>query len=174
MTKKKEGHTGFRNGDLFCYNCGGSVKIPLPMPVGIAADLMKSFDKHHKNCSKTWTEPIPEPNDNSEEDNANWWFLNGERGLSSMAIYTRMTGRIIEDGRTTCHPSDPDDFRRCYLLLQAVPQWKEKMYLMKPVSKVWSSLVDNWDKLTEMFEACLKSKDGKATDMYALMKEIGC
>jgi hypothetical protein len=81
-TKKKKSHTGFRNGDLFCFNCGGSYKMPLPQPLSMAGALMIQFSKDHKDCVKTWTTPVADPA-LSENERAIWWIQNGEHDTSS-------------------------------------------------------------------------------------------
>jgi hypothetical protein len=172
--------TGFRNENLFCFNCGASFDIQLPQPVSFAADLMKLFDKHHKNCQKTWQQPEVDQS-MTETQKAYWWFdkKNGEHGMSSMAIYTVLINNgvyakhLIEDTRKGFpHPHDPDDFRRCYLLLKTVPEWKDKLHLMKQVSPVWSNIIDNWDKLCTMLEQQMQSS--KDEGMNDFMKTLGC
>jgi hypothetical protein len=174
MATKKEDHTGFRNGDLFCFNCGRSQKLPLPMPMDLASEWMMAFAKVHKHCVKKWTEPVPEINEKTEQENADWWLENGEHGTSSETMFRYLDGRKI--GKYQGHPSDPDDFKRCYKLLQAVPQWKSQLHKMKAVSPVWEKLVDNWDKLTEMYEQNEREewKNYKKVGMYDFMKSLGC
>src|SRR5690348_9121224 len=115
---KKECHTGFRNGDLFCFHCGESQVMPLPMPVELATDFMKSFDKHHKDCEKTWSEPVATPEGKGENANAMWWVRNGEHGTSSKTMFKYLSGSNMMHIERDSHPIDPDDFRRCYLLLK--------------------------------------------------------
>lgn len=174
MATKKQSHVGFRNGDLFCFNCGTLYKMNLPQPVTMAAALMKQFDKDHKNCTKTWSEPVAETNGKSLEQNMEWWLMNGEHGMSSETMFYHLSGRRI--GRHETTPSDPDDFKRCYLLLKAIPQWKSELHKLKSVSKTWSNLVDNWDKLTEMYEQNVREgwKNYKEIGMYEFMKSLGC
>lgn len=174
--KKKESHTGFRNGDLFCFNCGGSYKIPYPQPFSMASAMMVQFDKDHKGCEKNWVEPIANANDKSERENADWWLTNGSRGISSETMFFYLDYRHVPVGKYYGHPSDPDDFSRCYKLLEAVPQWKSKLDLMRPVSEVWNKLIDNWDTLTAKYEQNIKEdwKNYKKVGMYDLMKKIGC
>lgn len=138
----------------------------------MAAAIMKQFSKSHQHCAKTWVEPMAETNGKTVEENANWWIRNGERGLSSETMfgYLHDGGMKIAKWETT--PSDPDDFRRCYLLLKAVPQWKSELHKLKSVSPVWSNLVDNWDKLTEMLEDLMEKKTDNG--MYKFMKSLGC
>jgi len=187
MAKKEKGKTGFRNGDLFCFNCGISYTIPYPQPISMAAAMMKQFAKDHEGCLPTWVEPKNEEGKTAVE-NANWWAEKGEHGISSKVMFNklavglqvrRMPNDYYDSSR---HPCDPDDFRRCYLLLQAVPQWKEKTELekLKGISPVWEKLVDNWDKLTTMLEEMMqRRKDGWPdkkipNGMYEFMKSLGC
>lgn len=173
--KKTKGHTGFRNSDLFCFNCGTSQKPPLPLAVNLASEWMKGFEKVHADCAKTWTEPVSESNGKTEKENADWWLANGEQGMSSKAMFYHLDGRNIAGGYAKQHPSDPDDFKRCYKLLQAVPQWKSQLHKLKAVSPVWSNLIDNWDKLTEMYEQNVNEcwKNYKKIGMYEFMETLG-
>jgi uncharacterized protein YdcH (DUF465 family) len=172
MAKKKGEHCGYRNGDLFCFNCGESYKINYPQPVDMVVAISKQFVKSHKDCKPVWKVPVADMTTSVTERQL-WWLKDGEHGLSSKAIFSVLSGREVNECKRT-HPSDPDDFRRCYLLLKAVPEWREKLHEMKPVSPVWSKLVDNWDTLTEMIETAMASKENKATEMYKLMESIGC
>lgn len=173
MATKKQSHTGFRNECLFCFNCGGSYKMNYPQPVSMASALMKQFDKDHANCEKTWVEPAADINGKTEHENANWWLINGEQGTSSKTMFKYLGNTDITKGYE-CHPYDPDDFKRCYKLLQAVPQWKSELHKMKSVSTAWSNLVDNWDKLTEMYEQNEKEewKNYKKIGMYEFMQTL--
>lgn len=178
MAKKNE-HTGFRNGDLFCFNCGASYKMQLPQPVDMAAAMMTQFAKSHSGCAKTWTEPVAESNGKTEVENAEWWAINGEQGMSSKTMFNKLASSIgVRKLKNDypCTPSDPDDFKRCYKLLQAVPQWKLRLNELKTLSPVWANLVDNWDKLTEMFEQNQREdwKNYKKVGMYEFMKSLGC
>ena len=181
MAKKQKGNTGFRNGDLFCFNCGGSYTINYPQPVSMASALMLQFAKDHENCPSTWVEPsnVEFANEKSIVENANWWATNGEQGMSSKTMFNYFAKdtpvRLILNERPT-HPSDPSDFKRCYKLLQAVPQWKERLVELKTLSPVWERLVDNWDKLTEMYEQNVKENwvNYKKIGMYEFMKTLGC
>jgi hypothetical protein len=156
-----------RNGSLlFCDHCGGEFKLKLPMPVNEIIEKMQAFKQLHKDCVKTWQQPQPDMNQ-SEYERVVWWWNYGEHGLSSEAIYYTMirSAKVI-----TGHPYDPDDFRRCYLLLEAVPEWKERLDELKVLSKQWSNLVDNWDKLTGLLEEQMKT--GKPNGMYELMQNV--
>ena len=171
--KEKKTTTGFRNGDLFCFNCGESFNLQLPQKTAFAADVMTAFHKNHKNCPKTWTEPVNEAETKSERENEMWWLTNGEHGISSKTMFYYLTdSKIVAKPDRTDTPSDPDDFRRCHLLLQAIPQYEHKLDRLRAVNAVWAALVDNWPKLTEMLLERMKTR--KANGMYEFMKQIGC
>lgn len=63
------------------------------------------------------------------------WLANGETGISSKTIYAVLTG-TDEDTVFNTSPSwwrhdvphDPSDFRRCYLLLRFIPEWKPRLH----------------------------------------------
>ncbi|OGB61449.1 MAG: hypothetical protein A2Y94_13805 [Caldithrix sp. RBG_13_44_9] len=107
---------------------------------------------------------------------ANDWLLNGERGISSEAIFSHLTGINILGGRWfSDHPSDPSDFRRCQLLLEAVPEFKIRFPEMATRSKVWEFLVQKWDEILISLEEELPSwrlGGGSAHKTYELMKNI--
>lgn len=172
---KQEEHTGFRNGDLFCFHCGDSHKMKLPMRATDAASVMLDFSKRHKKCPKTWEEPSPEETKqfSSVERKMKWWMENGNKGRSSIAMFDVFDGRKIPHiDNDLMPPADPSDFKRCHDLLCAIPEFRDRLPEMKKVSPVWEKLVDNWEKLTELLEEQVKT--GKPNGMYELMKELGC
>jgi hypothetical protein len=171
--------TTIRNEKLFCLNCGGDFALNFPVPVDEMSKKMKAFDTLHKDCKPTWTEPVNENPEQTEQFCANWWAENGEQGMSSKTMFNHLSKslnlrRLKND--YPCTPSDPDDFKRCYKLLQAVPQWKARLNELKTISPVWEKLVDNWDKLTSMYEQNVKEdwKNYEQIGMYQFMKELGC
>lgn len=91
-------------------------------------------------------------NSNLSED-AMKWLEFGERGSSSEAIFSRITGITLDGEVNTDHPLDGDDFRRCRLLLEAVPEFQAKLTLMKDVSTQWHSLVNSWQELCDVMDA---------------------
>jgi hypothetical protein len=180
MAKSKTDHCVMRNGHPFCMNCGETYVINLPAPVHVVTGAIEGFVKTHRHCKKTWQEPKP---DMSQEASlrAIWWLEHGERGVSSETIFANLVNMAGELSRVMykkrpspqwSHPLDPDDFRRCHLLLEVVPELREEMHRMKAVSPVWSALVDNWEKLTEMLKEQMET--GKPNGMYEFMKELGC
>lgn len=166
----KKGNTGFRNNDLFCFNCGGKYIINYPQPISMVTAMMDQFVKDHENCLPTWKEPEVNQKQ-SVKQKAFDWLQNGETGLSSKTMWFCFMGEEI---KRPSHPYDPGDFKRCYKLLQAVPEWKLQLHNLKPLSKEWSNLVDNWDQLTDMYEQNKKEdwKNHKIIGMYEFMQTL--
>lgn len=78
------------------------------------------------------------------------WMIQGQAGLSSMAIAARMLGQ--EPGRRGWfHPRDPDDFNRCLLLLEDVPALRAHLPLMADCSPEWAALVGAWELVEATF-----------------------
>lgn len=103
------------------------------------------------------------------------WLANGERGVSSNTIFTMLTGINALGDWHSDHPHDPDDLRRCRLLLEQCPQLKNVFPEMAMVSKEWKLLVKHWDSLCETMDIeCpeWREKRGSAPKTYAMMKEI--
>jgi hypothetical protein len=106
----------------------------------------------------------------------NGWLARGERGLSSEAIVTHLTGTHISTHRSADdYPHDPSDFRRCQLLLEAVPMARVTFRdVMREVSPQWQRLVDAWDDIHDLSEdevpGYLNGATGNAPRTYQLMR----
>lgn len=167
MTKKKNEHCIIRNNKLFCSNCGTYEAIPFPVRIPVFSVLVKEFSKQHARCPKTYKEP--EFNQTQSIDQrARQWFERGERGASSESIFKVITGEPVRADITV--PQDPDDFRRCYLLLKAIPEWRKELSKMAEYGHAWKNLVGNWDKLTGMLEEQMATK--KPNGMYEFMQVL--
>jgi len=68
------------------------------------------------------------------------WCLSDDTGQSSKYMAAVLSGV----GGNYAHPHDLDDFGRCSRLLNAVPEFRERLELMRDVSRQWSNLVDVW------------------------------
>ena len=103
------------------------------------------------------------------------WFANGKVGESSKAMVSAATDQPFGGYRP--HPSDPADFNRCLLLLEAVPEIRNAMNKIADISEVWKKLVARWDEvehsfISEVGRDWCNAKNAPKT--YNLMKEIGC
>jgi hypothetical protein len=163
-------HTTIRNGKLFCLNCGGEHALILPIPVNEMTKKIKAFNVLHKSCEKTWEEPVLSQ-EKSVKERAMFWISNGETGMSSKTMWNCFMNNEKFDIN---HPYDPDDFSRCYKLLQQIPEWKQSLNRLKPLSPQWNNLVDNWATLTQMYEQNVKEKwkNYKKIGMYEFMQQL--
>lgn len=162
-------HVFLKNNKIFCCHCGAGHPLT-PCTLDDFQEKVKGFELLHKSCPPAWEPPMVNYTLPTRE-RAYWWLLNGEVGSSSLAMwYTFMGDKIVK----LDHPYDPDDFSRCYKLLQVMPEWKKKMELLRPLSQTWSNLVDNWPQLTDMYEWSLKESRGNPEEIgfYHLIQKV--
>ncbi len=107
------------------------------------------------------------------------WLASGQRGLSSEAIVANLTGQQVGrwPGGKNNYPLDPDDFRRCQLLLRSHPEAAAAFGQMRSVSPEWERLVDAWDEIHATIEAetpdYLDNPGRRSAPLgYALMKRV--
>lgn len=82
------------------------------------------------------------------------WLAIGERGASSNAIFFRLTKVRSQDIKDEmAHPHDPDDLRRCRLLLEQVPELAPRIGEMASVSKEWAALIEKWDDICRAMDS---------------------
>ena len=102
------------------------------------------------------------------------WLAVGERGLSSEAIALTALG-VRPAGLRSMWPSDPDDLRRCLLLLEMVPDTRERgLLVLAERCPKWASLVGVWDRLSETLRSEIGQTlppRGSAPKTYELMEE---
>lgn len=107
------------------------------------------------------------------------WLANGETGISSKTIYAVLTG-TDEDTVFNTSPSwwrhdvphDPSDFRRCYLLLRFIPEWKPRLHEVAERFPKWKPFVEHWEELTRLYEEERENADGKARKLFSRMQEL--
>ena len=105
------------------------------------------------------------------------WLASGERGLSSEAIVSHLTGMPVgRDPRPHSYPLDPSDFRRCQLLLTTHPLAAASFGRMREVSPQWHRLVDAWDEIHAVIEVevpgYVSSNRGSAPKAFQLMRSV--
>jgi hypothetical protein len=110
------------------------------------------------------------------EEKALNWLNTGRVGMSSATMcatlfpnlqkHHKIVDTIIYNGKLDIRwPVDNGDFGRCMKFLEAVPEARERLEELKPLSKEWQGLVENWDKIENLIN------DGKEIDSYSLIKE---
>ena len=120
------------------------------------------------------------------------WFLVGNTGVSSKTIVAKAIG--VTPGHSG-YPRDPSDFKRCYDLLQSVPDLYDYLPLLKEPfpgedrsyiqhyggdmhgaslrkCDVWTVLVDNWHELERVYEKELSRDDDRMPELYKKMQDL--
>lgn len=175
MKSPKSTHTTIRNGNFFCMHCGDQHLIVFPISIPDMDKKSKQFQARHAKCEKTWSQPVLDQN-HPLISRAIFWAKYGEHGVSSKTIFSYLLPGLFNFTEFTshnyCHPHDPDDFRRCHLLFEQVPELLQSGYLdqLKKLSPVWRRMVDNWPKLTEMYLEL--EKTGKDNGMYQFVQGL--
>lgn len=71
------------------------------------------------------------------------WLVDGEHGISSKTIFNYLLLGRVERSWSNW-PHDVDDFRRCELLLRAVPELRPRLLEMANLHPVWERLAYRW------------------------------
>lgn len=106
------------------------------------------------------------------------WLASGERGISSEAIVSHLTADPVGSYRwSTDWPHDPSDFRRCQLLLNAVPLARLAFPAMSTRGPQWARLVQSWDEIHASIECEVPNylegrASGSAPQAYRLMQRV--
>ena len=78
------------------------------------------------------------------------WLASDNTGMSSQ--FMAFTAIEIKP-KYTSHPYDPSDLNRCILLVEEVPEIKEKFNIIAKSSKEWGAVINNWDALVSLFHS---------------------
>lgn len=141
-----------RSGDDGVMDPGMGKVYGACMVIGIPENLEK-LRASPRTLELARAKAISDAGSGNLSDDAMKWLEFGERGSSSEAMFSRITGIMLDGETNTDHPLDGDDFRRCRLLLEAVPEFQAKLSLMKDVSTQWHSLVNSWQELCDVMDA---------------------
>ena len=107
-------------------------------------------------------------------EGAREWIRSGEHGLSSLYLLYAVTGYYVgAKPPKVSAPCDPDDLRRCLLMLNACGLNND---IYRAECKEWTGLLENWELIAHTFAAeCpnyLVQRDfGRASKTYELMKQ---
>jgi hypothetical protein len=145
-----------------CVACGDTIPIPSGS-IKWVTTVMQAFVDAHSSASHIGQRTmlsIPRGEDgrvkpevdcgNETELNAQItkWFMTGEVGSSSKAMAACIAGF---DGGTN-HPLDPDDFRRCVLFLNAVPEARKHLDKVRRLSREWNALICHWGEIEKVYK----------------------
>ncbi len=100
------------------------------------------------------------------------WFVTGEVGRSSKALAGCLAGIPSGNGD---HPHDPDDLRRCLLLLDQIPEARPMLGKVCVLSPAWEALYTHWAALEATFRREVDVSHGhrgSAPETSALMRKI--
>lgn len=107
------------------------------------------------------------------------WLATGERGLSSEAIVSHLTGQQVGRWANGDYPHDVGDFRRCELLLRSVPAARIRFHGMARVNAVWAALVPAWYEIVALIESEVPDafvsgywRGGSAPKAYTRIREL--
>jgi hypothetical protein len=140
-----------------CLHCRTEVHV-LGLGLAKAWDAldkeMKAFERSHRHCKGPIVE-LPPPGTPEE------WLAGDDTGISSLTIYSVMTG--VRVSRTGI-PHDSDDFGRCYRLLKLFPEWRARLTEVADRYPEWRGLVSVWGELEALYEQGLG--DGDESKLY--------
>lgn len=103
------------------------------------------------------------------EKKALQWVVGRDTGTSSMTIWSVM---MMVEPRSHDTPADPDDFGRCYRLLQLIPRWRKHLRLVARRYPAWAPMVREWDALTAMYEEGERTHWKPPYVMYERMRAL--
>jgi hypothetical protein len=77
------------------------------------------------------------------------WLASDDTGMSSKFMAAVLGGI----GGKYAHPWDADDFGRCVRLLDAVPEFRERIAMMRTHGKKWSNLLETWEQCENAYRS---------------------
>lgn len=101
------------------------------------------------------------------------WLVIGERGKSSDALFAFFTQATSMASRS--HPHDTYDLRRCRLLLDCVPEFRDRLSSVASLSPAWAGIVNVWPSLCEVMDAespNWKNALDQSTKTTALLRSV--
>ena len=95
------------------------------------------------------------------------WLFDGEVGISSRAIAYTAFARRPPTKQAPLPPADHADFRRCLLLIGAVPEASRGLDILALHDPRWDFLRDHWQLLADCYEQ--ESADGRFVNTNAII-----
>jgi hypothetical protein len=104
--------------------------------------------------------------------NALHWIAGRDTGVSSKTIWAVMVGTAPDMADV---PHDPDDFGRCFRLLELVPEWRPRLPEVAARYPKWGPMVEVWDELEALYRPIVAdggwNRDASRR-MYDRMREL--
>jgi len=150
---------GRENEIAHCVRCGEGLELGMPQRVKVFLGTLEVFQKAHRLCqAQGYIEPTPKT---PEE-----WRQGRDVGISSMTIYYVMTG--IGAPHRFDVPHDPEDFGRCFRLLNLFPEWRARLSEIAARFPAWTALIQDWTQLEEVYRRDLPT--GRSKELYQMIK----
>ena len=152
-----------------CQKCGNvfESEIVLDAPIDVAIASMRAVSCPACGASKVGLggeHKDKPPVSASLESRIAWWRERGAVGTSSETIMAAMTGLGC---RTYDYPYDPDDYRRCRLLFDLIPEWRPEIWKVALRFPWMAPFVAAWDEFDRLWDE--EAASGKAPKLYAAM-----
>lgn len=101
------------------------------------------------------------------------WLIIGDIGRSSKTMCSAFIGRQMRDPST---PSDPSDFRRCWLFVQDVDGVKGNLQKVVEMYPFWGPFVNRWSEIEQTMVSEIGDirswSHGSAIKTYNLIRHI--
>jgi len=129
----------------------------------------------NKKDGDAWRLEIEELNKQTSHGDAELeWLLGTDTGVSSMTIFSVLSERYQAEAKEKYKradtPHDPDDFGRCYRLLERFPAWRKRLGEVAAEHPAWARLVEHWDKMEALWREELPKKS--CPKLYRLIQEL--
>ena len=96
------------------------------------------------------------------------WLCSDDTGLSSRFMADCLTGHRA--GQDAHYPHDPDDFGRCFRLLEAAPTLRKDIGVLAGTCRQWRALIENWTELEALWLE--ESPSGHAPKLFDRMQAL--
>jgi hypothetical protein len=109
------------------------------------------------------------------------WIAGRDTGISSKTIWSVMMGvEVLGTEAWSLQydvPLDPDDFGRCYRLLELIPGWRARLGEVADRFPAWRPLVEHWSELEALYRPVVETPGQRwnltaSTVMYDRMVEL--
>ena len=162
-----------------CTPCGHvfDAEIVVDAPIAVAAASMSAISCPQcgsRDCGLGGNYDDAPPVTAPLTDRVRWWKERGEHGISSETIYSAFCGGMP---RYVSYPRDPDDFRRCKLLLDLIPEWRADLGKVSRRYVWFAPMIEKWDEIERLYleeEALYNAgKISGPHECYKLMRLLG-